>query len=173
MFRLDKVLRYKERLEQEALIRRAAAEAKLRELEGAAAHFRQERGLLPNQEESDVAQLAAWSKYAEGLRDRERRLLKRVGDLRPQVAEAVQQHVNAKREVEGLRRLRERTLLRQRKDRERKQQDLIDEAASRTFMPGPGTDCPENGAEPEPWPTLNHEERTTDGKMELKREKLA
>jgi hypothetical protein len=49
-------------------------------------------------------------------------------------------HTERRQEVEGLRKLRERALLRRRKDRERKLQETIDDAASRRRFPSPGTD---------------------------------
>ena len=173
MFRLAKVLRFKERLEKEALAHRARAEARLRELEDAATSCRVERSRLPDDAEATLESLVAWASYADGLRERERRVRERLEGFRPEVAEAVHAHVEAKREVEGLRRLRERTLLRQRRKRERAQQELLDDVASRPFVPGGGSNCRSTPDEADTWPAPETAEATMEGKLSTKREKEA
>jgi len=169
MFRLARVLRYKERLEKEAFVRRTDAEARLRQLEVAARTFRDDRSRLPDTPETDVRALAIWADYAEGLRERERRVRSRLEALRPEVTEAVRTHVDARREVEGLRRLRERTLKRARRRRERSRQDLLDDVAARPFVPGGGNEFPPVSAEMSVWPGPAPTETTDQGKLGPKR----
>jgi len=145
MFRLARVLRWKERVEREALVRRATVEAALRELADAGARLRGERSGLPDREETDLASLVGWAGYADGLRRREERIRRRMDELRPRVNEAIRAHVAARREVEGLRKLEEREVRRRRRRFERRQQELLDDAAARPFLPGGGTEFPVAG----------------------------
>jgi len=174
MFRLDKVLRYKERLEQEARGKRAIAEASLYELQDAVERLRGERRGLPDIDGADFEALRTWAGYAEGLRRREARVQRRIGQLRPEVEELVRAHLAIRREVEGLRKLKERTRRRQRKRREGQAQTALDEAAARTILPGGGTECrPESMASDPGWPRGRpHEdpETTVEAEMSTKRE---
>ncbi|MBZ0269195.1 flagellar FliJ family protein [bacterium] len=174
MFRLDKVLRYKERLEREARGKRAVAEASLHEMEDAVARLRGERASLPDVDGTDFEALRTWAEYAEGLRRREARVHRRIGQLRPEVAELVRAHLEIRREVEGLRKLKERTRLRQRKRREGQAQIAMDEAAARTILPGGGMECrPEGIADDTGWPRatpIEVPETTVEAEMSTKRE---
>jgi flagellar export protein FliJ len=153
MFRLDKVLRYKERLEQEARGKRAVAEASLYELEAAVERLRGERRSLPDVDGADFEALRTWAEYADGLRSREARVQRRIGQLRPEVAALVRAHLEVRREVEGLRKLKERARVRRRKKREGQAQATMDEAASRTILPGGGMECRPPAGESDPgWP---------------------
>ncbi len=149
MFRLDKVLHVRERQEREARARRLAAEARARELSDAADRLHEERLDLPDGESGDPEDLAGWVRYAEGLRRRETAVRSRLEELRPHVDAAVRAHQELHREVEGLKRLRERTLQRRRKRQERRAQEAMDDVASRPFVPGGGNDFrPPTGPSP-------------------------
>jgi flagellar export protein FliJ len=145
MFRLDKVLRWKERLEKEALARRAAAEAALYDLERAAARLRDERVSVPDTSDGCVDTLVRWAGYAEALRRQEERVRLRAVKLRPEVEEARRAHLEIRREVEGLRKLKERTRRRHLRQVARAQQEILDDAASRPFLPGSGSKFPRPG----------------------------
>ncbi len=147
MFRLDKVLHHRELLEKEARAERAEAERRANALEGAIESVRRERGSCPEdvgegEPEAVVTELAQWSRYAEGLRRRERGLEQRLAAIRPKLEERIRAHQEIRKEVEGLRKLRARHLARRRRLRERKGQEAIDDAASRRRIPGPGTEFP-------------------------------
>jgi flagellar export protein FliJ len=141
MFRLARVLAWKERQEREALSALAAVERQLADLEAGADALVRERGTLPDHE-SDVERLAAWARYAEGLRRRESSLRARARGLAPQVEERRGAHRELRQEVEGLRKLREREIRRRRKRWERSQQEQLDDIAARRFLPGAGNFFP-------------------------------
>lgn len=174
MFRLDKVLRYKERLEQEARGRRAIAEASLHELEEAAVRLRGERRSLPDVDDADFEALRTWAEYADGLRGREARVQQRIAKMRPEVEALARAHLAIRREVEGLRKLKERTRIRQRKRRENQAQAAMDEAASRTILPGGGTECRPGPVEDDVGACRANApegpERTVEAEMSTKRE---
>lgn len=174
MFRLDKVLRYKERLEQEARGRRAIAEASLHELEEAVTRLRAERRSLPDVDGTDFEALRTWAEYADGLRGREARVQQRIARMRPEVDALVRAHLAIRREVEGLRKLKERTRIRQRKRRDGQAQASMDEAASRRFLPGGGRECRADAVEDDVGRlrgnTQEGPERTVEAEMSTKRE---
>lgn len=170
MFRLARVLRWKERLEREALTKRAVVEAALRELGQAATRLRTQRQELPDRTDADLATLVTWTNYADALRRREERVRHRMDELRPQVEEAVRVHLAARREVKGLQKLEEREGRRQRKRVERHQQEALDDAASRRFLPGGGTEFPPPTGDDEPWPDRESADAARDGETGPKRE---
>ena len=144
MFRLDKVLRFRETEEREARAIRADFERRADTMDASADGLRRERDEVPEGDagagdNERVRELATWAAYSEGLRRKERSLRKRLGQFRPQVAEKVRIHTEIRKEVEGLRKLRDREYARRRKERERKQQETIDDAAARRKVPQPGT----------------------------------
>lgn len=144
MFRLDKVLEWKERLEEEARAARLAVKARAMELSREADRLRAERRGFPNDapEENAVETLRAWSRRAELLRRTESGVRARLEALRGPIELARAAHLAARREVESLRRLRDRKLREERRRRERKMQEVIDDAAARRFLPGTGRKFP-------------------------------
>jgi flagellar biosynthesis chaperone FliJ len=144
MFRLDKVLRWKERLEKEARAERFGLQRRADDLAAERRELEARRAAVPD--EADAAELGEWSRWAEALRHRETHLEMRMEALRPRLQEAVRAHVALRREVEGLRRLRERALEEARRRRERKAQEAIDDAANRRRLPGTGMKFPAHAA---------------------------
>ena len=147
MFRLDRVLRHLESLEKKARVVRTEFEHRETELVRSLQRSREERSSIPGaptteSEENRVRELALWSAYAERLRAVEGSLMRRIEGFRPEVEEKVRLHTEARREVEGLRKLKERQLRAMRVRRERKLQETIDDAASRRRLPGPGKNLP-------------------------------
>ena len=157
MFRLRKVLEWKERLEKVARLQRMAAEQTARELEDRIRGFASERDSLPETttggDASLIEELEQWSRFAEALRRRERDLRTRLEAFRPELDRTVAAHQDLRVEVKGLHKLKERVLSRRRKERDRKVQEMIDDAAARRKLPGPGRDFPgEPVARPVPAP---------------------
>ncbi|MCA9753660.1 MAG: flagellar FliJ family protein [Gemmatimonadetes bacterium] len=148
MFRLAKVLAWKERLLEDARRELLLAQRQLDELEFQAERAVQERRDLPNGATDDVETLAAWARFADSLRGRESRLRTRMESLRPQVEERRETHRALKREVSGLEKLRERQEALARKRRDTRQQELLDDFASRPSVPGPGRTFPSHPPEP-------------------------
>lgn len=140
MFRLQKVLEWKESLERAARLERVACEQRERDLRERVTRLRLERDSLP-EGTFTIAELVAWSEYADGLRVRDRRLCERLEAASREVEEKRRAHLEARREVEGLRKLRERHLERQRKVREKKQQEQLDDVANRRNVPVTGRGC--------------------------------
>ena len=147
MFRLARVLKWKERQEREALSELAHVERKLAELESGADRLARERGELPDGEH-EIERLVVWARYAEGLRRREASLRDRARGLAPEVEEKRRVHRELRQEVEGLRKLREREVTRTRRRRERSQQEQLDDIAARRFLPGAGNFFPLETAAP-------------------------
>ncbi|NNE43679.1 MAG: hypothetical protein HKN12_05700 [Gemmatimonadetes bacterium] len=139
MFRLDRVLQWKERVERAALSERMVLENREAELRRALAASRRSRAAAPEPAEtSTVEDLMAWSQWAEGLRRNEFRLQQRMNALQPELEEKRQAHLEARREVEGLRKLRERWERARKKRLEKRNQEATDEVAARRFLPGSG-----------------------------------
>jgi flagellar biosynthesis chaperone FliJ len=143
MFRLDKVLRWKERLEKEARAERFGLQRRADDLAAERREMEGRRAAAPD--DAAAAELHEWSRWAEALRHREAHVEQRLEALRPRLQEAVRAHVALRREVEGLRRLRERALAEARRRRERKAQEAIDDAANRRRLPATGTKFPPPG----------------------------
>jgi hypothetical protein len=145
VFRLDKVLEWKERLEEEARAGRLEVEARAAALARAADRLRAERHAFPDAPPGgDVVEgLRAWARRAELLRRSERLTRDRLAAMSEEIAAKRAAHWAIRREVESLRRLRERTLREERRRRERKMQEVIDDAAGRRFLPGPGRKFPD------------------------------
>ncbi len=137
MFRLEKVLRWKEGLEREARVRRLETERRVTHAEGEMARTRARRESAPD-EGAGVAELAQWSRYLESLLRAEARLQSRVDELRLILDARVREHVELRRDVKGLERLAEKEEARTRRRRERRAQEHLDDAASRTHLPHPG-----------------------------------
>jgi hypothetical protein len=144
MFRLGKVLEWKERLEEDARARRLAVEARATEIEREADRLRAERGRFPDDEPTrDVlAELAAWACRSELLRRGERSARARLEAMRIELEARRAEHLAIRQEVESLRKLRDRRLREERRLREGKMQETIDEAAARRFLPGAGRKFP-------------------------------
>lgn len=141
MFRLDKVLDLKERQEKELRAGRLMAEAQAAELDNTARRLVEERRSLPDGG-TDVETLLRWSRYSDGLRRREASVRQRRKDFQAKLEVAVQRHLELRQEVEGLKRLKERTLARRKKLRDRRAQEAIDDVAARPFVPGGGKKFP-------------------------------
>ena len=141
MFRLARVLAWKERKEREAMSELARVERRLAELQAGADALARERTELPDADH-EFERLVAWARYAEGLRRREASLRERARGLAPEVEEKRREHRELRQEVEGLRKLREREVCRVRKRRERSQQEQLDDIAARRFLPGAGNFFP-------------------------------
>jgi flagellar biosynthesis chaperone FliJ len=148
MFRLDKVLRWKERLEKEARAERFGLQRRADELAEERLRLEDERAAVPD--DGCSGDLAAWSEWNEAVRRREGMLARRQDALRPKLEDAVRAHLALRREVEGLRRLRERALATARRRRERKAQEAIDDAANRRGLPGGGMKFPRPEADTAP-----------------------
>jgi len=148
MFRLAKVLEWKERLEEEVRARRLAAEARATEITREADRLREERGRFPDVEPAAdvIAELAAWARRSELLRRGERSARARLEAMRTELEARRAEHLAIRQEVESLRKLRDRRLREERRLRESKMQETIDEAAARRFLPGAGRKFP--GAAP-------------------------
>jgi flagellar biosynthesis chaperone FliJ len=144
MFRLDRVLRWKERQEKEARAERFGLQRRADELLDEGRELLARRASAPD--EGDAMEVREWSQWNEGVRHREALIARRLEALRPKLDEAVRAHVALRQEVEGLRRLRERALAEARRKRERKAQESIDDAANRRRLPGTGTKFPSPGA---------------------------
>ena len=144
MFRLAKVLEWKELLEKEARAERLRAEQRATDLARDAARTRSERRSFPDDQAADagIEELAAWAKRSELLRRRETALLQRLESLRPELEAKRAAHLELRRDVESLRKLRDRTLREQRRRRERAAQELLDDAGARRFLPGAGNGFP-------------------------------
>lgn len=146
MFRLRKVLEWKELLERRARAERAQAERRTREIEDALVRLAETRASFPDAvggRTAVVEDLVAWSRFGEGIRRREDALRQRLEALRPELERKMRAHLEIRREVEGLRRLRERALEAHRKRIERKMQETIDDVAGRRKLPASGTKFPE------------------------------
>ena len=121
MFRLRKVLEWKERLEKAARLERFAAEQTARELEERIGAFAGERRALPETGTDGrpvpVDELAQWSRFGESLRRREHDLRGRLEEFRPELDGKIAAHQDLRVEVKGLHKLKERVLSRRRKDR--------------------------------------------------------
>jgi flagellar export protein FliJ len=141
LFRLDKVLAFKERLEREARVELAEAESRLADLELRAHELRRERGDLPDCA-GDPEDLARWAQYGEALRRKECSVRERARAFLPRVEERRLAHRGLRQEVEGLRKLKEREDRRRRTRRERQAQEHLDDAAGRPFVPGAGSFFP-------------------------------
>ena len=144
MFRLDKVLHWKEVLERRARVERASAEAKYEGLAAELRRLRNRRDRLPDRIRSagdaKIVELAEWSAFVEGLRRREQSLIERMDAFRPEMEEKISVHLELRKDVEGLKRLRERAEERRKHDQEKRHQEVVDDAAARTKLPEPGTD---------------------------------
>lgn len=154
-FRLDKVLEWKETLEKEARTRRLAAEEHAESLRHGAALARSRRESIPeNLDDADhpaaVEDLTDWSEFAERLRQREESFTRSGEEFRPTLDERVRAHFRLRQDVEGLRRLREKAREHRRRLGERRAQETLDDAASRTKLPDPGSAFPADGSEAAP-----------------------
>jgi flagellar export protein FliJ len=148
LFRLHRLLEWKETLARQAWAQRAALEHKVETMRGTAERLRAERaGLRAAPPEKDgaeaIAELAQWARYAEGLRRREESLRARLEALRPELESRVRAHTELQKEVKGLHKLRLRALRRRKKRSEKRQQDSIDDAAARRSFPGSGRSFPD------------------------------
>lgn len=164
MFRLDRVLQWKERVERSALADRMKLENRDAELRRALASSREARGTSRGPAgEPSVEELMTWSRWAEGLRRREQAIEQRLEALQAPLEEKRRAHQEARREVEGLKKLRERWERDRKKRREKRNQEAMDEVAARRFLPGSGrtfreepdaeagsreTDAPKSGFSP-------------------------
>jgi hypothetical protein len=137
VFRLEKVLRWKEGLERDARARRLEIERKVADVEGEMARTRERREAAPDVP-VDVADLALWSRYLESLRRMESRLQERLDGLRVVLEARIQEHVALRRDVKGLERLAQKDEARRKRRRERRAQENQDDAASRTHLPHAG-----------------------------------
>lgn len=138
MFRLAKVLSWKERLEREARAELAALEARQSRLEHDATLAAETRRAAPDTGEMSIDDLAAWAQYAESLRRREGQLREEAGRLGPELEEKRHAHLALRQEVEGLRKLRDRAEKRAKQDRERTAQAEMDDLAGRRRLPAGG-----------------------------------
>jgi hypothetical protein len=140
LFRLARVLDWKERLEKEARAERLAAEARAAELVREADRMRTRRHGLPDEgpRQPGIGELAAWARHADLLRQREQRARARLEAMREELSRARATHVAARSEVESFRRLEERWFRHEKRRRERRMQEVVDEAAARRFLPGTG-----------------------------------
>jgi flagellar export protein FliJ len=137
MFRLEKVLRWKEGLEREARARRAEIERRVESVQREIEATRARRERAPDAD-AHVEELAAWSRYMENLRLIETRLAHRLDELRVILEQRVREHAALRRDVKGLERLREKAEEATRKDRARSAQAHMDDVAGRTKLPPPG-----------------------------------
>ncbi len=137
MFRLEKVLRWKEGLEREAWARRLEIERRVTDVEGEMARTRARREEAPDAN-TGVEELAKWSAYLESLRRLESRLQGRLEGMRSVLEDRIREHVALRRDVKGLERLADKANARTQQRRERAQQEQLDEAASRTHLPESG-----------------------------------
>jgi flagellar export protein FliJ len=147
LFRLARVLKWRESLEREARVERFTAESHADSLAESAREARARREdvparLLRPDGPVPIDELAAWSGFAEALRRREESLGRRLGAFRPTLEEKVRAHLDLRKEVEGLRKLREKAQAAEKARRERQAQEAADEAASRRKLPPDGKDCP-------------------------------
>jgi flagellar export protein FliJ len=148
-------LEWKETLEKEAWAARIALENRAEQLRREINHLRRQREDLPEiltgkGGAQTIAELSQWALYAEGLRRREESLASRLEALRPELESKIRAHLNIQREVKGLRKLEERARARHKKRVEKKQQESIDDIASRMTFPGPGTSFPDPDVATEP-----------------------
>ena len=146
-FRLAKVLEWKENLEKEARTRRFAAEEHAEALRHGAALARSLRESIPEHLENPekpapVQDLTDWSQFAERMRKREEKLVRDGEPIRPTLEEHVRAHVRLRQDVEGLRRLREKSHAWRRRLGARRAQETLDDAAARTKLPDPGSAFP-------------------------------
>ena len=144
MFRLRKVLEWKESLEKEAHLDRLAVELRARELEGRITRLTAARHSVPDAAPKGldaVAELAAWSHWGEGLRGREEGARTELDGLRPELESRVRAHRELRAEVKGLRELDRRSREGRRRAVERKAGEALDEAGARTKLPEIGIDC--------------------------------
>lgn len=142
MFRLRRVLEWKELLERRARVARVEVERRAGEIEDALGRLAETRASFPDaagERTAVVEDLVAWSRFGEGLRRREALLRKRLEALEPEREQRVREHLEIRREVEGLRRLEERASEARRKRIERKMQEAIDDVAGRRKLPVTGT----------------------------------
>lgn len=141
---LVKVREWKERLEETARAERLAVEARAAELAREADRMRAARRVLPDAGPEDAPHddLAAWSRHAEWLGRRELRLRDTLAAMQEEIAAKREAHLRLCRDVESLKRLEERRERALRRLRERKAQELLDDAAARRFLPGTGTKFP-------------------------------
>lgn len=148
MFRLAKVLSWKEGLERLARAERLEVERRAEELQRTISRLEDTRRIFPDSgagpEGAD--ELALWSGFGEGLRRKEQAVRRRLAALEPLLEEKRRAHVELSCEVKGLERLEERDAARERKRRERKAQEAIDDVAGRRNLPGGGREFP--GAAP-------------------------
>jgi flagellar export protein FliJ len=160
-FRLRKVLEWKESLEKEARAERLAAEERANTLREMATAARERRERVPacltdGDVPVNVEDLAEWSDFAEQMRRREEKLTERLDEFRPTLEERVRSHVRLRQDVEGLRRLQEKEAERRRKQGEKRAQEALDDAASRTKLPGPGSEFPQDESKTNPSPTTEN-----------------
>jgi flagellar export protein FliJ len=137
VFRLEKVLRWKEGLEREARVRRLESERRVTHAEEEMVRTRARRESAPD-EGAGIDELARWSRYLESLRRAEARLQSRIDELRLVLEARIREHVELRRDVKGLERLAEKDEARTRRRREKQAQEHLDDAASRTHLPHPG-----------------------------------
>jgi flagellar export protein FliJ len=144
MFRLAKVLQWKERLEEDARGRRLDVEGRAADLERDMTRLRAERAAFPDAVSGDhvIRDLAAWAKRSELLRRNEQSLRKRRAALQAELETRRAEHLAIRQEVESLRKLRERRREEEAQLRERRSQEMTDEAAARRFLPGGGRKFP-------------------------------
>ncbi|MGQ0720030.1 MAG: flagellar export protein FliJ [Candidatus Eiseniibacteriota bacterium] len=150
MFRLAKVLSWKEGLERLARVERLEVERRAEELQRAITGLEDTRKHFPDggPGPDGADDLALWSGFGEGLRRKEQMVRRRLAALEPLLEEKRRAHVELSREVKGLERLEERDAAREKKRRERKAQEAIDDVAGRRNLPGAGREFP-GGAAPE------------------------
>jgi hypothetical protein len=134
------LLDWKRTLERDALREKLALQARGRKLEETLAELSFARRSIPEGSGQPsgaerVAELSQWSAYAELLRGRERATFQDLAELRGQLFAQAKEHEARRREVEGLERLEAREALRRKKARAKREQELIDEAASRRKLP--------------------------------------
>jgi len=141
LFRLRTVLEWKESLEIQARVTRLEWEQRERDLAARGAAVRSSEDALPSGTFS-VEDLAMWSRYADGLRQRGARLRARLEQLTKEVDVRRRAHDDLRREVAGLRKLKERHETRRRHSLEKQRQEQTDDWSTRRLLPEPGSRFP-------------------------------
>ena len=150
MASLVKVREWKERLEKEARAARFEIEIRAADLAREAEDLRRRRHEFPDEAGAgaDIAELAAWARHADLLRRRETGMRDRLEAMQEEIAAKRAAHLAARSEVESLKRLEERRARERKRLRERKVQEVIDDAATRRFLPGTGRKFPDAAPHP-------------------------
>jgi flagellar export protein FliJ len=131
-------------LERRARAERLEVERRAEELARAIARLRETRERFPDGADGPVSpeEIALWSRFGEGLRRKEELVRQRLEALTPLLEEKRRAHTELSREVKGLERLEERDTAREKKRRERKAQEAIDDVAGRRNLPAAGREFP-------------------------------